>query len=240
MLTTGTLEQMRREWQAHLEAIPFFAANGIVILVEDKLNLVESVKTILSVSAGANGRVGACVILETPAASPMSTTEFGPVMEKVTMSARVITHPEMNQGARGTNQSTSLIAEQVFAATIGFKPLTSTSPFMAAPNGYAPDRTEGLPVIDCLFQTSARLDTAIEPVSTPLISRNDQTGQISIICATSGAAIFYTLDGKKPVPRAGALGNFYTVPFTPAAGTLIRARAYLTGYFSSEAAQLQT
>ena len=237
-LTTGTLEAMRREWQEHLEAIPFFADNGIAVLVEDELNLAETAKTALTALSGRDGRAGAVVILETPAATPMSTTEFGPVMQGVRMNARVITHPEINQGPSGTNQSTCRIAEMVIGETIGFKPLTATSPFMAAANGYAPDREQALPTIDCLFTTSARLDVAPEAAATPRISQDAGSGEVTLSCATTGAAIFYTVNGNKPICRAGSSGTLYTGPWTPLRGTRIRARAYLAGYYASAVAEL--
>lgn len=49
---------------------------------------------------------------------------------------------------------------------------------------------------------------------------------LALTCATPAAAIRYTTDGSYPAPTA----NLYTAPFAvPAAGTVIRAAAYVTG-----------
>jgi hypothetical protein len=54
---------------------------------------------------------------------------------------------------------------------------------------------------------------------------------VTFACNTPGAAIYYTLDGKNPAPRNGPL---YTAPIArPAAGTRLKARAFLKGYADS-------
>lgn len=72
-------------------------------------------------------------------------------------------------------------------------------------------------------------------VATPLVVNN--AGTITITCATAGAAIFYTLDGKHPGPRNATL---YTGPFTPGAGLTLKTRAWLAGYLTSDQASITT
>ncbi|HEX7860827.1 MAG TPA: chitobiase/beta-hexosaminidase C-terminal domain-containing protein [Verrucomicrobiae bacterium] len=72
-------------------------------------------------------------------------------------------------------------------------------------------------------------------VATPQIANN--SGTITLTCATPGAAMFWRVDGKQPNPRVGSGSTLYTAPFTPGAGVL-KARAFLAGFEDSVVAQL--
>lgn len=83
--------------------------------------------------------------------------------------------------------------------------------------------------------TCSLVIAATAPVTVPAaaaVTRGTSGGNATLACATAGAAIFYTVDGRYPSPRVGTL---YTAPFpTPSAGTRLRARAWLAGYLASE------
>ena len=55
-------------------------------------------------------------------------------------------------------------------------------------------------------------------------------GAVSLVSATSGAAIRYTTDGSTPTATSGTV---YTAPFTPASGATVNAIAYKTGLSNS-------
>jgi hypothetical protein len=77
----------------------------------------------------------------------------------------------------------------------------------------------------------AFITTASAPITVPAvadITRGTSGSDTTLSCATGGAAIFYTTDGRFPSPR---VGTRYTAPFpTPSAGTRLRALAWLAGY----------
>ncbi len=88
---------------------------------------------------------------------------------------------------------------------------------------------------DCRFKTSGGLSTVLPQLDAPTITRNGAA--YTLTCGTSGAAIFYTLDGSNPSPRNG---TFYSAPFTPATGLTLNARAWLAGYLASDLSSATT
>ena len=84
------------------------------------------------------------------------------------------------------------------------------------------------------FTTSGGGTMEIPSVAKPEIA--EDAGEVTLSCATPGAAIFYSTDGKRPTPRTGIL---YLAPFaTPASGTKLSVKAWLAGYLPSEATRL--
>lgn len=65
------------------------------------------------------------------------------------------------------------------------------------------------------------------------------TGVYTLACATTGAAMFYTVDGTNPGPR-GATSNLYTAPITVAPGNTILVKAWLAGYTASDVTKILT
>mgnify|MGYP000847784409 FL=1 len=89
-------------------------------------------------------------------------------------------------------------------------------------------RLMGLLVIALCLVGSCNLATKPHPqqVSLPVISPPDSTYYnhitVSITCETSGARIYYTLDGSDPDESS----NLYSVPFNLSISAIVRARAY--------------
>jgi len=80
------------------------------------------------------------------------------------------------------------------------------------------------------FTTSGAAAHEIPQCATPEIT--EDAGLVTITCATPGAAVFYSTNGKLPAPRTGTI---YTGPFaTPDQGMTIRALAWLAGYLPSD------
>ncbi len=69
-------------------------------------------------------------------------------------------------------------------------------------------------------------------VATPVIVQN--AGEVTITCATAGAAIYFTTDGTTPSPFNGTR---YTAPFTPGP-CVVKAKAGAWGYLTSAGASL--
>jgi formylglycine-generating enzyme required for sulfatase activity len=74
---------------------------------------------------------------------------------------------------------------------------------------------------------------AAKPVITPSTGVYTTMPEVSITSATAGATIRYTTNGA--TPTAGT-GTVYTAPFTPAAGTTVKAIAVKSGAGDSEVA----
>ena len=90
-----------------------------------------------------------------------------------------------------------------------------------------------------------QIDSPPPSVATCGISPESGTGPISVTLSnqTSGAAIYYSLDGSYPSSVGAAAtpptSTLYTVPFTALAGALVRAAAEKADYQGSNVAQVQ-
>jgi hypothetical protein len=99
------------------------------------------------------------------------------------------------------------------------------------------DRGDNGPTRLVKFTTSGQNSAVGTYAATPVIS--ETSGVVTLTCATAGAAVFYTLDGKNPMPR-GSTAVLYTAPFTPGSGLTLKARSFLAGYLNSQTAQQTT
>jgi hypothetical protein len=90
-------------------------------------------------------------------------------------------------------------------------------------------------------EATARTYTLItETCATPVISPTSQTFtttlEVSISCSTEGANIRYTTDNSEPTSTS----DLYTSPFTVSSNSVVRAKAFKTGYFDSSEATART
>jgi RHS repeat-associated protein len=76
--------------------------------------------------------------------------------------------------------------------------------------------------------------TTAKPVIAPNGGAFNDQVQVQITDATAGADIWYTVDGSIPVQNSPSL--HYTAPFTLTSNATVRARAFLSGAFSSSVA----
>lgn len=232
----SVMNQQRAEWKDLLDALAAFA--DVPVILEDKGDVENEVLRRLGALAGNDEQTkcGICIILGTVNAVPDDNAELGPVLTMKHI-ARVIENVPVNRNpdANGTGITYDDVVEKLVAATHGrFKPASGHSPFVIEAPGIQEIDERFLPHVplgpgkDVFFRCTGLLPTVVEPCATPTITVDD--GEVSLACATPGAAIFYTLNGGKPNPRK----TLYTGPFTPPAGTKISARAWLAGYLASE------
>lgn len=80
---------------------------------------------------------------------------------------------------------------------------------------------------------SARVKCALPKIT----AAEDEAGTtITLTTATEGAAIYYTLDGSLPTPKAGIL---YQLPFELTGSATVRAMAWMTDLMPSDCANLE-
>lgn len=218
------LEQ-RQELQALLEAEPYF--DDIPIFLQDDKDIEAGIDRALGPLKGKGGKTGACIMVVTAKAGPKNDAEFGPVWE-VSHVLRVLESPVVNRGSSGTTKIPTAIAEMISATLHTVTPASAVSPLMVEAPGITPADDPRYPGVDIAFTTSGVLSATLSAAATPEIEAAG--GELTITCATTGAALFYTVDGKKPSPRNGTL---YTAPFTPAGGVTVKVRAWLAGYLPS-------
>lgn len=228
------LKQLRQEWADYLEALPYF--DDITILQEDKGDIKNEFDRAIGVTKTKGAKCGLVIVLMTVSANFAETGEFGPLMDPVLLMAAVFEDPTINRGAAGTGKTYEEVVEQIAGYTNGvFRPLSGNGFFVSTKDGIQTFADPNYAAKTCSFSCSASLNIALQQNATPVIAFVG--GNVSISCATPGAAIFYTVDGRKPNP----FHTLYTGQFAkPAAGTTIKARAWLSGRLASEISTIVT
>jgi hypothetical protein len=218
----------RSEWKDFLEALPYFA--NVPVVAED-------VGDVQAEYDKAIAAMGVCVILMTVKFAPTKDAEAGPVITYF-HAAHVVENVLFNRDTvnGGTGKTRDEVIEKICGYThANFQALSATGPFMLSGQAIKIDDDSGLPSEDCMFEVPASFGLVLDQVATPVISRDPNTGLVTITCATPGAAVFVTVDNTRPGPRK----TLYTAPFTPDSGVMLRVRAWLAGYLASEIATLQ-
>ena len=165
------------------------------------------------------GQLGWGVLVMTPAASTSLQNLPQPFYDSIGL---VLQCSHNTDTAPADAPSALEIAERVVQLLMAY---TSA----AVPNAITPDQPTMEPTLcydmdgrvmqsvdawSVRFKTSGGGSLEIPTVATPVIA--NAAGQVTVTCATAGAAVFYSVDGRLPTPRTGTL---YTAHFaTPASG----------------------
>lgn len=221
---------LQAEISDRLLADPFFASIPVVTeQIKDVANQIS-----LNVS-----RMGLCCLVATPQASEPLVNLNGPYFQSIDLIVQVMELPTLNtalpQAMEVCEKVTALLCPPYIPTTISCV-LKARSPLIKL----IPDRV--FRIYQVHFTASAGIVYTPEQVAAVTIT-NDPNPivdpvattpvEVTLACATGGAAIFYTLDGKHPAPRNGTR---YTAPFEISTAATLRARAWLAGYNPSEIA----
>jgi Chitobiase/beta-hexosaminidase C-terminal domain len=225
---SSILSQLQQQCADRLQSDPLFA--HVPVLTERIKDIESEISRALGPLNDQNGKTGLVAILLTPTASVNFENVFGPFFDDIKIVVRIIENVPINQDANtGTNIPAAEAAEKVCALLHHFQPDNANGPVTAQKPGITLGNDPNHLSYDCRFKTSGGLTAVLPQAAAPVIT--DTGGSVSIACATTGAAIFYTLDGKNPAPRNGTL---YTAPFSPGNGVVLKTRAWLAGYLTSE------
>jgi hypothetical protein len=231
-MTTGILDSIQQEIADLILADPFF--EDIAVLTEHTKEIESEINRALGPLNERGGKIGAVVIVLTPQAKISFKDVFGPFFDDIKVVALVSVNPTVNNDASGTGKTASAIAEKVATVVHQQTVNSSNGPVVADDPGITTIEDE-FDSRNVHFRTAGGVATAPPQVATPIIAEDH--GAFTITCATPGAAIFYTLNGKNPVPR---VGTFYSAPFSAGSDLTLKARAWLAGYIASETAQTTT
>jgi Chitobiase/beta-hexosaminidase C-terminal domain len=228
------LTQLQQQCADRLQADPLFA--HVRVLTERITDIESEIERALGPLNETGGKTGAVVIVLTPTANVNFENVFGPFFDEIKVVARVIENVPVNQDpATGTNAAAAELAERICGLLHHFQPENAAGPLVAQRPSIALANEPRHLSYDCVFKTSGGLTETLPQVATPGVLIN--AGVVTLSCATAGAAIFYTLDGRNPGPRTGTL---YTAPFSPGAGVAVKARGWLAGYLASETVGVTT
>jgi len=197
--------------------------------IDDKVD-----QTLLGLTPVA-GKIGAAVRVLQPVFNVPKTNLPGP-QGRLIVPILCQSHPIYNFSATGTGKRDNAIAIEVARALHGWRVSAFGWSFYAegdAITSYFDDEKKFM-CSEVLVHTISQLQPRTD-VAKPVISV-DIDNAATITCATSGATIYYSVDGET-FPRSGPAASFpYGGAFNVASGATILAAAYKSGLHGSEIA----
>lgn len=227
---------IQQEVADQISAQPFF--ENIAVVTESVGDLMNAFEAAISAATSTGGKCGAFVFVMSPDANVTNPEPAGPLFDEIDIHIQVTVQTDVaNDPEIGVGVSDLDICIAICQALNKFYPPSATAPLREAnPTIQLMDRSDGRSTRLVRYKAQGCTSQTIPKLSTPGISENGG-GVITLTGATPGEAIFYTLDGRNPMPRNGTL---YTAPFTPAPGLTLKARAFLAGYLNSDFANTTT
>ena len=207
---------------------------------EWKMHLGQEVDVATAIQTGRNGKCGLMAIVEMPEPDNRQPNVQG-VIEDQHFNIMVIEQVDINMTQSGTQTFAEECCQRIkdvlhhWADDLyGTIKVDGRTTFVRDPERFAGCMVYRIPFVlpKCKSQQTQRC-------STVLITNN--SGTISMACATNGASIFYTLDGSAPCNQDGGnpQSRLFESPFSADSGVLVRAAAFATNLNQSEQRSLQ-
>jgi len=170
---------------------------------------------------GETNKLGLAVEVKLPSAEVGEANVPGPQLDLVGV-IRLSENPMFNEGADGTGVKAEDAAMAILQACHHWQREGRVvyADRRALRDGMTDD--DGVITYDVVVRT----ELGVQPVSRVAVpSISFAAGSVTLACATSGAAIYYTTDGSTPAP-SNAEATLYAGPFSAAGGDVIRAQAF--------------
>lgn len=178
-----------------------------------------------------NGKMGVAVLVGMPVVEGVNA-EVRALRGDMVLPIEIMENILINGGAEGTGAScethaltvAALLQQQVFHP---FNPLISEPRLMVPAPEALLDKTIKYRITMRVPLVCDRVDKVVEPTV------QQSGGSITLACATSGAALYYTLDGSFPGPGNKAALLYSTLLSLAPGVHELRAAAYLAGLAGS-------
>ena len=213
------LVTLQAEIAARLSADPFFTggSNPGVVLYEQRKDLASQVTLLQQ-------QIGWGVLVLTPGADTSLQNIPGTFFDNIEVAVLCYTDAVLQLDAPRALET----AEKVLQLLTFWVPSTTGNPLAPAKPTLVPAQPDNPDAEGWEVHFTTMGGTQSPPPAVGEVTITNAAGHVTMSCSTTGAAIFYTTNGRYPSPRNGTL---YTGPIsTPASGTLIRAYAWLAGY----------
>jgi len=223
------LLQAQDDFFARLLADEYFA--DVAILKQRDGVTENDITTRLATLNKRGGKLGACVIVLMPECEPKQPNVNPPESDLI-QALQVVESPLLNFGASGAGKTAEQIGRRIrqlfhhfYDGGFGTWYLHADSPI---------DRPKGQVSRGLAFRRHHQ-DEALAKVATPTVAITGSAlpYNVTLACATSGAAILYTVDGT--YPRSGEAGTTtYVASFQIAAAATLRVVATKTALQQSD------
>lgn len=199
----------------------------VAVFSERKGNILDDVTQALGTMNVRSGKIGACIVVLAPSATiPKDAPENIPF--EIRIAAHVLEEPLFNSGATGTGKDSLSIAKRVARLLHGFSifgeinPLTPETPTILPIDNPAASRA-----YEVRFATTeARFDVLEKTCDVEVLVSG---GEATLVSATPGAGIRYTIDGTLPSKNSA----LYTAPFAVTPPLTIKCCAFKSGEIGS-------
>lgn len=210
----------------------------ITVLEERKGDIQSNIDRALGGLVAKASKIGTFIVVAAVVARVSSADAPGPHFDDTEFIVTVLENPTLNNGATGTEKAAIDTAARVCQVLHHYRPEGIAQTLYCDRQAIEPDAPpkDGWIAYRCRIRAAANLQ-ADAKVVTPAISPDGQAAPqtVTITCATSGAAIYYTTDDSYPWSgNAGA--TLYSAPFNQAAAASIRAVAYKVNMIPSDSA----
>ena len=233
-MSETTLPDLQAELLARAKADEYL---GAVCIVDERVgDITKSINEALGLVTAVSGKLGACIILQQPIASNAYNEIPGGLLQ-LDINFLVLEDVTLNSDATaGTLKTALALARRLVRVFQHFSPVGVGQPLVTKTPCITPtEPPQGDLAYNVGFTTIEADSDAFLKVAPPVISPNTGAAPqtVTITCATSGAAIWYTLDGSAPW-SGNPTALLYTAPVNVLAAGKLRAAAFKNGSIGSD------
>lgn len=227
------------EIAARLSAESYFS--DITVLTEREGDISGKIDGVLKGLVSKGGKIGATVLVGVFRGNVNNPDTPGPHYDEAFNDVTAFERVTLNQGASGTQKACVDIIDRAAEVLHLYRPAPLGQTIFAAKDAIRPlgEVQPGVIAYKLVLQISPNVDRTAK-VATPAISPASGAAPqtVTITCGTSGAAIYYTIDGSYPA-AGNSQATLYTVALSISLAATLRAVAHKTGMIASDAAAAQ-
>jgi hypothetical protein len=234
----NSIAKLQDDIAARANADEYFA--DITVLTERQGDVSNAIDRALKLVSPKGGKIGVAVLIGVVTARVESKDVPGPYFNSCRLSASVFENVLFNAGANGTGKAAVDVAFRLAQILHLYRPAGLAQTLVIEDDAVTPLDAERLPAGEIGYRVAIGAGALVEVLSrcgVPQISPKGGVApqEVTLACATEGAAIWYTLDGTYPWSgNSGAV--LYAAPFSVAAAATLRAVAHKSGLVASDSA----
>lgn len=234
MLDNTTLARAQADLAARLASDEYFV--DIPVITDRQGDIDATVAKALGTLSGKGGKRGICALVLQPVGTDVSKSLPVPVME-LDLVVRVMENVVVNGSSSGTGKDAASVARRIVDVLSGYRAQGIVDMLRPREKTIVPVPAERLVAYEVQFVARedrrqpveyrcAEVAMAVTGASLPY--------SIALSCPTTGASIYYTLDGTYP-GSSNTAAHLYSTAVSVTTAATVRAAAHKTGLLPSNA-----